>query len=54
MGAKRIYECTRCLQYFRGQKLYAYHMNAHRRIDIPPPKVWYATKRNPLPERNDK
>lgn len=39
MGAKKIYECRRCVQYFKGKVAYDYHMNAHRRTDPKPPKV---------------
>lgn len=39
MGAKKIYECKPCVQYFKGRTLYDYHMNAHRRTEPKAPKV---------------
>lgn len=43
MGAKKIYECKPCVQYFKGKVAFDYHMNAHRRTALPksrelPPK----------------
>lgn len=39
MGAKKLYECARCVQYFKGKVAFDYHMNAHRRTDPKPERV---------------
>ncbi len=39
MGAKKIYECGRCVQYFKGRTAFDYHMNAHKRTDPKPVRV---------------